>query len=92
MEKTREVLFTETEFKALQALAQKRGFTSVRSYIRSLIEQDATQHSETAPVMDDGNDGELGDPIENFREAWTQAQRGELLTEEEFWKAVADDD
>lgn len=37
-------------------------------------------------------DDELGDPVESFRVGWAQAMRGEVLTEEEFWKAVAEDE
>lgn len=90
MEKTREVQFTETEFKTLQALAKQHGYVSIRHYLLALIEHDAEQRDEPPPAIEDDND--LGDPVENFREAWAQVQRGELLTEEEFWKAIADDD
>jgi len=89
VEKTTDVLITASERKALEALAKRRGFKTLRSYLLTLIEQDAAQHDEPTPVA---NDDELGDPVEGFREAWAQAQRGELLTEEEFWKAVAEDD
>lgn len=34
----------------------------------------------------------LRDPVESFRNSWAQAQRGELLTEEEFWTALHEDD
>lgn len=34
----------------------------------------------------------LRDPVESFRNSWGQAQHGELLTEEEFWTALHEDD
>lgn len=70
-------LFTEDEQKRYEAKARRRGFKTLRDYMRSLIERDVEQ--------DD-------DALEGFRIAWGQAMRGELLTEEEFWKAVGDDE
>jgi hypothetical protein len=84
-----EKIFTPDEHKQFEALAHRRGFKSLRKYVRSLIEQDAEQHGESVEV--EAAD-ELDDPIESFREGWAQAMRGEGLTEEEFWKAVSEDE
>lgn len=83
-----ERLFTSNERKAVESLARRRGFKSVREYMRALVEFDAERHGDPAPLEDD----ELGDPAESFRIAWGQVMRGELLTEEEFWKAIDDDE
>ena len=39
-----EKIFTANEQKAIEALAHKRGFKSLREYMRSVIESDAKQH------------------------------------------------
>ncbi len=84
-----ERIFSSSERKAVEALAKERGFKSLREYMRSLIELDAKQHGQPAPLE---GDDELDDPAESFRIAWGQAMRGELLTEEEFWKAIDEDE
>lgn len=79
--------FTSAEHKRLEAIARRRGFQTAYDYMRALIEVDARQHGESAPFETSAEDA-----AEGFRIGWAQAQRGEILTEEEFWKAVADDD
>lgn len=79
---------TPEEREKFEALAHRRGFRRSDDYVRALVEFDAKQHGEVAPFEAD----ELSDPIESFRIGWAQAMRGEVLTEEEFWKAVADDE
>ena len=83
-----ERIFTEDEQREFEALAQRRGFKSLRAYMQTLIKQDAQQHGEQVSI----NADELGDPVESFRIGWAQVMRGEVLTEEEFWKAVAEDE
>ena len=85
----KDYILTETENQTLRKLAQRRGYTSPRQYLISLLARDAEQHGEAPPIEEDD---ELGDPVEGFRQAWGEAMRGELLTEEEFWKAVAEDE
>ena len=82
-----EKIFTADERKRFEELAHRRGFKSLRKYVQSLIQQDAEQHGEAVEA-----DDQLDDPVESFREGWAQAMRGEVLTEEEFWKAVSEDE
>lgn len=83
-----ESLFSPNERKAITALARRHGFKSMREYLRSLVEVDAEKRGDPAPLEGD----KLSDPAENFKRAWGEAMRGELLTEEEFWKAVSEDE
>lgn len=83
-----EGIFTPDERKKLEAQARRRGFKTLREYVQALIKQDAEQHGATIETEGDN----LDDPAEGFRVGWAQAMRGEVLTEEEFWKAVADDE
>ena len=83
-----ENIFTPEERKLYEELAQRRGFNTLREYMHALIELDAEQHDETIKLGDE----KLSDPKENFRRAWGEAMRGELLSEEEFWKAVSEDE
>jgi hypothetical protein len=84
-----ENIFTPDEQKQFEELARRRGFASLRRYVQTLIQQDAEQHGESVDI--EAGD-ELPDPVESFRAGWTQAMRGETLTEEEFWQAVSDDE
>ena len=79
-----EKLFTADERKKFEELAHRRGFTTLRDYVKTLIQKDTEQNG--------GVDDDLGAPTENFKRGWSQAMSGEVLTEEEFWKAVAEDD
>ncbi|MEO8395530.1 MAG: hypothetical protein ABI700_21225 [Chloroflexota bacterium] len=57
------------------------------------------QHSDRSPVVISievndqlpANTDELIDPTEGFKRGWAQAMCGEVLTEDEFWKAVTED-
>lgn len=77
-------LFTTDERKKYEALAHKRGFETLRDYMRSLIQADVEEH--------DVDEADLGDPAENFRIAWGQAMRGEFITLEEFRHSMEEDD
>lgn len=76
-------LFTPSERKEYEAIARRRGFQSLRDYMRALIERD-TKAAE--------DDDELLDPEESFRIAWGQAMRGEVITLEEFRRSMEEDD
>ncbi len=89
MEKTTDVLITASERKALEALAKRRGFKTLRSYLLTLIEHDAEQYGESTPIAQDND--ELPDPVESFRVAWGEAMRGELLSWEEFERQMKSD-
>ena len=80
-------MFTLVERKRLEAIARRRGFQTAYDYMRALVESDVQKHGESAPF-----EPNTDNPAEGFRIGWAQAQRGDVLTEEEFWKAVADDD
>ncbi len=81
-------MFNATEQKTLESMARRRGFQTARDYMRSLVDGDAHQHGETAPFAED----DAIDPAESFRISWAQVQRGEVLTEGEFWDAVSEDE
>lgn len=88
---TSDRILTIEEEEAVKALAQRRGFSELREYVRSLIVADAQQHGEALSLAEGDEDDDLPDPEESFRRGWAQAMRGELLSEEEFWKAVGSD-
>ncbi len=83
-----ERLFTSNERKAVESLARRRGFKSVREYMRALVEFDAKRHGDPAPLEDD----ELDDPAESFRRAWADAMEGRTMTYEEFQRRMREDD
>ncbi len=79
-------LFTTEEQKEYEALARKRGFESLRDYLIAFIERDLEVHDKNE------DDDDLGDPLENFKIAWDQAMRGDLITLEEFRRSMEEDD
>jgi hypothetical protein len=83
-----ESIFTPNERKAITALARRRGFKSLKEYMRSLVEVDAEKHGDPAPL----EDNELGDPTESFRRAWADAMEGRTMTLKEFRRAMEEDD
>ncbi len=83
-------IFTKEERKTIEALAQQRGFKTMREYMRSLVNVDAEQHGDPVPFAEDEEN--LHDPAEGFRIGWAEAMRAEVLSEDEFWAAVADDE
>lgn len=85
-------LFAAAERQVLETLAKQRGFRTLREYLVTLAAQDATQHGIDVTVTPTEELDDLPDPVESFRRAWAQAQNGDLLTEDEFWQAVADDE
>lgn len=87
VDKPAETFFTSTERKSYEALAKRRGFASLRGYVRTLIEQDVQQHGET--VEDDSD--ELDDPVESFRQAWDDAMNGRVMSREEFRRRMKND-
>ena len=84
-----ERIFTPDERKAYEAQAHKRGFKTLREYIRSLLELDAKQG--TASVFEDVDD-ELDDPTESFPRAWADAMEGRTMTYEELRRRMEEDD
>ena len=86
-----EPIFTTAERKAVEDLARRRGFSELREYVRTLIKVDATEHNEVVPLVED-----IDDDDEHIRASIQQGYRevlhGEVLTEDEFWKATAEDE
>lgn len=80
-----ENIFTPSEQNEIEALAQRRGFTTLRAYMRSLIEQDAEQHGEQV-TLDDPSADEIRDGI---KQGLREAMRGEYVSLETLW---SDDD
>ncbi len=84
-----EKIFTPEEQKKYEEQAHRKGFETLRAYILSFMEKDAALDNEPGTT---NTNSDLIDPIESFKKGWAQAMRGDVLTEEEFWKAVSDDD
>lgn len=85
-----ENIFTDDERERVEALARKRGFTSMREYMHSLVDSDAASHGEM-PLFEDINDDD--DMIRaGIRQGMRDILTGNVLTEEEFWKAVSEDE
>ena len=78
-------IFTPSEQNEIEALAQRRGFATLRAYMRSLIEQDAERHGEQV-ALDDPSADEIRDGI---KQGLREALRGEYVSLETLW---SDDD
>lgn len=79
-------IFTTSEQDQIEALARRRGFKTVRDYMRALIEQDAAQHGESLPLEDERSAEEIG---EGIKQGLREALRGEYVSLETLW---SDDD
>lgn len=86
-----DMIFDPNEQTEVEAVAKRRGYAEVRAYLLNLINADAVEHGEEPPFDDD-----IDDDDDYVREAIKQGLRdalnGNVLTEEEFWKAVGDDE
>ncbi len=80
-----ENIFTPNEQTEIEALAQRRGFATLRAYMRSLIEQDADQHGELV-ALDEPSVDEIR---EGIKQGLREALRGEYVSLETLW---SDDD
>jgi metal-responsive CopG/Arc/MetJ family transcriptional regulator len=78
---TVQISLPEEQLERIEARARDLGFNSSNAYIQSLIEDDLIEQ-----------DDKLIDPVESFRQAWREMRSGQGLTEEEFWKALREDD
>jgi hypothetical protein len=80
-------LFSPDERKALEALATRRGFKTLRGYMQSLVQHDAEQHGETSAIeaADD-----LIDPVEGLKEGWADAMEGRTISREEFRRRMSE--
>jgi hypothetical protein len=81
MNKTLEIELSAIEAEQLESLASSHGYTDPADYIKALIIAEA--------ALEADDDPDLGDLAENFRQAWLEVKQGNTLSEEEFWKAVA---
>jgi hypothetical protein len=79
-------IFTSSEQRRLESLAQRRGFKTLRDYMRALLEQDAEQHGEVMPLDDEPSAEEIR---EGIKQGLREAARGEYVSLETLW---ADDD
>jgi hypothetical protein len=69
---------TDAERQRIEESAKQRGFETTDDYVKSLIDADIEETTESLES--------------SFRRAWQDAQQGNLLTEDEFWKALQNDD
>lgn len=81
-----EKIFTVNERRRIEALAQRRGFKTLRDYMRSLIEQDAETHGEAMPLEDDASAEALR---EGVKQGLREALHGDYVSLETLW---SDDD
>lgn len=86
---TTKPIFTTAERKAVEDLARRRGFPEVRDYLRQLVKADAAEHGEATPFVEDVDDAHIRSSIQ---QGYREVLNGDVLTEEEFWKAVSKDD
>ena len=80
-------IFTSSERKTIEALAQRRGFESLDTYVRALVKQDAAQHGESVEIEIEES---LGDPIEDFKQGWADAHEGRTMSREEFRRRMSE--
>lgn len=78
-------IFTSREQDEIEAIARRRGFETLRDYMRSLIEQDAAQHGETVTL----DEPSLDEIKAGIKQGLREAMRGEYISLETLW---ADDD
>jgi hypothetical protein len=76
------VEFAPDESELLSKLASQRGFDTPGAYIWSLVAQDA----QTVQTDDDE-----GDPVEDFRQAWREIKRGDVMSVQDFVQAMGND-
>ncbi len=81
-----EKIFNANERSLIEALAQRRGFKTVRDYMRALVEQDAEQHGEVVSLGDAPSPDEIRAGI---KQSLREALRGEYVSLETLW---ADDE
>jgi|GEM_PF-2053920 hypothetical protein len=81
------IRFPQDASRRIHEVSQQRGFLTPDAYVKSLIDADAVQHSED-PIFEADDD----DPVEDFRRAWADAMKGNVVTWDELVKAVKDDD
>lgn len=70
-----------TDDEGLSAVAQRRGYDSVRAHLLALVARDAAEHGEEPPNVREaeGKDGDV-DPVESFRKAWSSSAMSDWLT------------
>lgn len=79
------------EEQAIEQFARDRGYSTAKEYMRSLIELDAQRNGIPSPLLQDIDDDDAY--VRNaIQQGYLEAHSGNVLTEEEFWKAVAEDD
>jgi hypothetical protein len=75
---TADILFEPTELEQITEFAHQRGYETINEYIRALVDADMNEIS-----VDDDVDIRVG-----LARAWRDVLKGDVLTEEEFWKAL----
>ena len=80
--------FTPDERKVVQAYARRRGFKSLREYMRSLIARDAQEHGEALLTDEEPSHEEI---LAGIREGLEEALRGEGLPVETLWNEADDE-
>ncbi len=74
---------SEDEAERLTKLAQQRGYDAPDAYLRALVSADAEQHAIELPFSEDVR--------ASFKRAFRDALLGNVMTEEEFWKRLAEE-
>lgn len=74
------ISLSEEEINQITMLAQERGHATPEEYLRALIQADIEQHDDEYDIR------------ASIERGLRQALSGDVLSEEEFWKAVSDDE
>ncbi|MCU0464263.1 MAG: hypothetical protein MUF38_06810 [Anaerolineae bacterium] len=73
---------TNEKITALESQAQARGFDNIEAYILSLIEDDQAEDIDHTPE----------EVAVRLTQAWHELKSGQFLTEDDYRKAMAEDD
>jgi len=86
-----EKIFDPSEEAAIEQFARQRGYRTVKEYMRSLIELDAKQTGVPSPLLQDIDEDDASIRA-SIQQGYREVLSGEVLTEDQFWKAVARDE
>jgi hypothetical protein len=78
-----DLLLDENEAEQVQKMAERRGFQTIRAYLRHLVDLDALEHDE-AQLIEDQQDPTIEEINQMIREAEEDEKHGRLLTWEEL--------
>jgi hypothetical protein len=75
-------MVSRDEYERIKAAAAQRGYDSVDAYVRALL---------AADEQADEDDDDLDYVRESIRQGLREALRGEVVSEEDFWRLIQED-